>query len=257
MMLVPRTDLLSQRIISETLDPILNKRLTLDEEVENILRNKTFPSEEEKLNHYLIMFNKYQKFKKSDFNIGRNIITGTDSKNMEPQVELSENKNPLKKEEKPKLLTESTIINYVNGKMQKRRTEKLLDFFKMDENLSWSANGNVNIDGRIIPGSNIIDIINDLVNNSTSAIRKKQPIGMEETVDYLKRINVPESFIANKYRLSSSNASTPLSKRTRSGRKKDTVIASKKVRKSPATTIAKKVKKNTATGRSNLQWNSF
>lgn len=240
MVLVPKSDILGQRVLSETLDPVLNKRLTLDEEIENVLHNKTL-SMEDKKNRYLIALNPYLKMKKKmDMNDRRDTKYSSET-DIKPHME---NVSTQTEEEKTKDKTfkESTIINYINGKVQKRRAEKIIDFLQSNGDLSWADNGNVVLSGNVIKNSNIIDVLSDLV-NSTSATRRrnKSPVGLQATLNHFKQINMPESFIGNKSLLSS----TPVSKRTRH----QTIV--KRLKKPP------NMKKKTEELNKILKWSKF
>ena len=59
--------------------------------------------------------------------------------------------------------------------------------------LSWSPKGELMIDGRAVPGTHIVDLINDAIR-----LRKKfNPKGRDEFVEKLTRINVPQELIGN------------------------------------------------------------
>ena len=59
--------------------------------------------------------------------------------------------------------------------------------------LAWSPKGELMIDGRAVPGTHIVDLINDAIR-----LRKKfNPKGRDEFVKRLSGINVPQELIGN------------------------------------------------------------
>ena len=76
--------------------------------------------------------------------------------------------------------------------------------------ISWDNNGVVNINGKEIIGSNIIDIIINLVSHPHKKNLMK-PVGFLELLPYLKKLNIPYHLISNKTRLNElMNFTSPL-----------------------------------------------
>ena len=91
-----------------------------------------------------------------------------------------------------------------------------------DENLiSWSPNGEVSIRGRRLEGSNIADLVGDVMRSSSSkasSSRKENP-NRVAFIDALAEMNAPETLIKNRdalkqFRQMKENAPLP-AKRTR------------------------------------------
>jgi hypothetical protein len=77
-------------------------------------------------------------------------------------------------------------------KSTKGRATRLLTYIEKHEpKITWSRkNGIVSVDGRLIPDSNIIDLIRSAISGS------KRPVGWQEFSGALKSINTPVSLIS-------------------------------------------------------------
>ena len=76
-------------------------------------------------------------------------------------------------------------------KASKERALRLVTYIRRhDPEITWSSNGLVTIDGKLIKGSNIIDLLRSAINGT---IRKTE--GWAEFLEALKRINTPLSLI--------------------------------------------------------------
>ena len=93
---------------------------------------------------------------------------------------------------------------------------------KTDENLiSWSPNGEVSIRGRRLEGSNIADLVGDVMRSSSSksSLRKENP-NRVAFIDALAEMNAPDTLIKNRdalkqfQQMKENNAPSP-AKRTR------------------------------------------
>ncbi|KAK7576268.1 hypothetical protein V9T40_012554 [Parthenolecanium corni] len=90
------------------------------------------------------------------------------------------------------------IISTYPASMQKN-AERLLNWIKRSNaHISWDENGIVKIKGYVINGSNIIDLIGDLMRPRKTA---NPPIGISTFIQTLRETNVPEELIGNKDRL--------------------------------------------------------
>ena len=78
----------------------------------------------------------------------------------------------------------------------KRKATSLLNWISRKENIKWDSLGEVNLEGVKITGSNIVDLIRDLL----SERKVSPPIGMKEFCQVLKKLNVPSSLIINRTR---------------------------------------------------------
>ena len=62
--------------------------------------------------------------------------------------------------------------------------------------ISWDQTGAVSIDNKVVPGSNIIDLVNDVVRRRTTL---RNPIGITEFKQMLQAINIPLELINFKF----------------------------------------------------------
>ena len=82
------------------------------------------------------------------------------------------------------------------------KAEYLLTRLRNDPNVDWNARGEVSLDHRLIPGSNLADLINDIFRDKKSVF---DPVGSLEFANHLHAMNVPREFIGNKARMRSTN----------------------------------------------------
>lgn len=105
---------------------------------------------------------------------------------------------PSSEEESKQLLQiQQQVIDSVPKPMQKN-AKMLLDRVKQDPRLGWTPRGELIVEEQVIPQSNIIDLINDL-------LRKRKnfnPQGWRELSRKLYEGNVPTNLIRNADRLS-------------------------------------------------------
>lgn len=84
------------------------------------------------------------------------------------------------------------ILQSVPKTMQ-RKASLLLDMLKDNNNLTWNNQGVVTYKGTQIPGSNIIDLINDTLRQRKGV----QPKGWETFSKVLNETNVPQEVVGN------------------------------------------------------------
>ena len=65
--------------------------------------------------------------------------------------------------------------------------------------ISWNDNGQLVFKGSIVPNSNIVDLVNDVMQKRKGFISKHSSIFAEE----LAKINVPEDYVGNRDRTNS------------------------------------------------------
>jgi hypothetical protein len=59
--------------------------------------------------------------------------------------------------------------------------------------ISWDKSGVVSIDNNLVPGSNIIDLVNEVVRKRSTS---KNPIGLQNFKLFLQEINIPKELIS-------------------------------------------------------------
>jgi hypothetical protein len=92
---------------------------------------------------------------------------------------------------------ESDIIDSVPATM-KSRAHQLVRKLKSNQDIvGWNDQGQMMFKGRVIPGTNIIDLVND-------SLRKRKnfnPEGWELFSKALRHLNIPEGVVRNENRL--------------------------------------------------------
>lgn len=144
----------------------------LDLQIQNILKKKIEDDEKAKL--YVQALQKYVIFP-----------------NVNSVKPLTEEK-PEQQTSKDNIKIEKKIIESVPVKY-KSIAQNILDFLKQHK-ISWSQRKEVLIDNKIIPGSDIIQLINFLLRNRT-----QRPAAFEEFNEHLTINNFPSDFIKNNY----------------------------------------------------------
>lgn len=102
---------------------------------------------------------------------------------------LQENGNDHIEEEK---MPSEQIIEIMPANMQ-RKARILLNWIDRSKVVRWNGMGEVSLDGKKMSGSNIIDMIRDLMTDR----KIPPPLGMKEFGLVLKNLNVPDSLMAN------------------------------------------------------------
>lgn len=93
--------------------------------------------------------------------------------------------------------TTSEILNLI-PKTYSKKGESLLNLLSFSKNkIHWNNDGAVIIDNEQLPGSNIVDLINDLLR----PLKKSDPIGWETFAKALKEIKIPLCYLGNPKRV--------------------------------------------------------
>lgn len=80
----------------------------------------------------------------------------------------------------------------------RRKAELLLHMLKDHPHMSWGDQGVLEYDGKPIQGSNIIDLVNDVLRNRKGS----NPKGWEHFSRGLRDVNIPQEVVGNKKRWS-------------------------------------------------------
>lgn len=80
----------------------------------------------------------------------------------------------------------------------RRKTQLLLHFLQNHPHMSWNDQGMLEYHGKPIQGSNIIDLVNDVIRHRKGS----EPRGWEQFSSGLRDVNVPQEVIGNKRRWS-------------------------------------------------------
>lgn len=82
------------------------------------------------------------------------------------------------------------------------KAKYLLTRLRNDPTVDWNGRGEVVLDHHLIPGSNLADLINDVLRDRKSPF---EPVGSLEFANHLHAMNVPQEFIGNKARMRTPN----------------------------------------------------
>ena len=80
----------------------------------------------------------------------------------------------------------------------RRKAKLLLSMLEEHPHMSWNEQGHLEVHGKPIPGSNMIDLVNDVLRHRKGS----SPRGWEEFSKGLRDMNVPQEYIGNKQRWS-------------------------------------------------------
>ena len=87
------------------------------------------------------------------------------------------------------------VIDSVPSTM-KRKAQLLVSHLKNNPNVSWEDDGTVKLYGKSIPGSNIIDLVNDVIRHRKGS----KPTGWQAFAEGLRDMNIPQDVIGNRER---------------------------------------------------------
>lgn len=106
----------------------------------------------------------------------------------EPSVSLSQ---PVLQPKK----IDQHIIDSVPSTM-KRKAQLLLSMLQENKNIAWDDDGTVKMYGKPIPGSNIIDLVNDVIRHRKGI----EPTGWQAFAQGLRELNIPQDVVGNRDR---------------------------------------------------------
>ncbi|KAH9629435.1 hypothetical protein HF086_013349 [Spodoptera exigua] len=123
------------------------------------------------------------------------ILSGLRSKSSVDAESLLEEKGSIKSiESEVNPLYSPTQILSLIPKTYNKKGESLLNLIGISKSkIRWDNEGTVIIDNEKIPGSNIVDLIND----SLRPLKKSDPVGWDRFAKALKDIKVPLTYIGN------------------------------------------------------------
>lgn len=170
-----------------------------DKEMSHIL-NSTL-NDYEKVQQYYMLLQK--KLNLENFNsafVPTSMVDG-EKKNTPPKEESQqlENISPIKYEYE-------TIVLRSLPKSLKNMGESLLQILRTHpEILSWNSQGEISIKGKIIPNSNLADLVSMILTNK----KKTDYVGKQNFLSTLQELNVPQLYFKNKHLLSTKEEFTP------------------------------------------------
>ena len=87
------------------------------------------------------------------------------------------------------------VIDSVPSTM-KRKAQLLVSLLKNNSNVSWKDDGTVKLYGKSIPGSNNIDLVNDVIRHRKGS----EPTGWQAFAEGLRDMNISQDVIGNRER---------------------------------------------------------
>ena len=155
-------------------NPVKGALENLSQDMQNLLQNETL-TEDQKMQQYGQLFLRYQTMQK---------------KLKEPvALPVPETKEIT---EPPKSILESVPKTYRN------KAQLLLNHIKEKTDMSWDDENRLVKNGKSVPGTNILDIVNDLVRERKTM--PHAPRGWYDVLMSLKDTNVPREAIGNESR---------------------------------------------------------
>lgn len=186
MMLVPATDAYAQQM----LPPVVPQLVSLDNEIRQILNSSNLPADAKLLSYQQIL-RRYMKLQ-NDF---AEPIPPTPREPARSAISQQDPAHTVKGNIPAIPFTDAYILNAVPPK-NKNAAALLLDFIKRSQSLDWTARGEMVVDGRLIPNTNIIDLVHDFARS-----RKRVPAeGAAELASVLQKQNVPRECVGNEAR---------------------------------------------------------
>ena len=156
--------------------------------------------------------------KMGDFHSLKNKISG-----FRPNyIPISEKRRMNDDSDKEKSIDDIVDLMPANQKWNARNLMKQIQKNADDNLISWSpTNGEVSIRGKKLEGSNIVDLVDDVMRSSTAKMPKKNNPNRNAFIDALVEMNAPETLIKNKNALKrfqemKENKALPSAKRARS-----------------------------------------
>ena len=160
----------------------------LDAKMNKILNSRTCNDEPEKCTLYRQVLQRYLHFNGSE---------GGEKYKKEQQNGSVIDSNTMDDNEQVEEETDERIdagIIYTIPKRYKEKAKQLMQRLRACGKVVWDANGAVTIDGTLVPGANIVDLVNDAMRDR----RRSAPHGHLQFAVAFRQKTVPREFIDNK-----------------------------------------------------------
>ena len=152
------------------IDPLHRTLNSLDSDMQSILQRSDM-TDEEKVQAYNQVLQRYLEYKR----------TG------------GESTKPSVVQTKPTFDVEKDVMRTI-PKTMKRKAEALMERIKDDPDVSWNSRGEFVYRGTVIAGSNIVDLVNDMMRQRKGF----EPRGRFEFARALRHTNVPQDLVGNR-----------------------------------------------------------
>lgn len=153
----------------------------LDSQIQNILKKKVRDDEKVKLYNQLLQ--KYVTF--PNVNAVKLVVP-------EPKIDQENEKLEVVEPDLEVADPKVDILSTVPVKFKK--IAKNITSFLQQNYITWNEKQEVFIDNKVVPGSNIIQMINFLLRK-----RKRRPKAFDKFQEELRRLKFPEEFVKNTY----------------------------------------------------------
>ncbi len=169
-------------------DPLSDSVLQLDTAMKHILENETM-SEYDKLTAYQQTLHKYLKRvnQSTSRQWNNEFQSGIQTKTV-PDQGITTNEKIIKLEKR----VLDSLPKSLRGK-----GSVLIQHLKEATDLNWNDRGELTVDGDIVEGSNISDLIHETLRSRKTS---DTPRGWQRYIDTLVDSNVPREFLSNKAR---------------------------------------------------------
>src|SRR6218665_252345 len=117
-------------------------------------------------------------------------------KSLRPNVTTAKDFDVVEQDDPTETL-ETLVMNTV-PKTWKSRASRLLNHLQNIPNVSWRERGELILKQRLIPKTQLIDLVNDLIRKRATITA---PVGCKQLANVLRKSNVPQERLGNKDRL--------------------------------------------------------
>lgn len=183
---------------NNTPNPEVDRVTRMENELQEILSNKKLNSDE-KVIMYTQLLEKYLKVVTSNQQAVELPVK------MEPREENSVatvGSLPGPSSKQSTSSYQRKLLAMATTKTTQRAAENIMNFIEQTPSVTWNdGTGRVSIDNVLLPTSNIVDIILDLVTSPSHARNKPTPEGTIPVLKQLISNHIPHSFIKNKARM--------------------------------------------------------
>ena len=100
---------------------------------------------------------------------------------------------PNVEEKAAEKMTEDRIVKNASRTYQ-ARAKKLIEHLKDCMGVSWNGKGEMVVDGKTLPGSNILVLVNDIIRKAKHEV---DPVGRESLVEQLSKTELSRGVVGN------------------------------------------------------------
>lgn len=91
------------------------------------------------------------------------------------------------------IVLNSVLNTFARGHQFRNKAAALYGILKRTPDIKWDNNGSVAFRNQVVPGTNIVDLLNDVIRNRQG----NPPVGWDQFAHVLSSINVPKEYIGN------------------------------------------------------------